>query len=311
MVSVSREELVQGLTELLPSLVGSRPPELAQRRVDAGSAKYVAALRHGQKPTGVYLMARKGTRVTALVAVSPSPFDTTIFGLPVGRVQTLEVVDVAEAPSVVRATERTARHLGFELLFARVSPSSPTVPALIERGFQIYGATVLYSGKPTTIEGASDGVYQVLERSEVAEAARVARLGFTDTHLSRDHRLDRRKGRALYESWVKAEAERGAQILMIRHNGRATAVAVIRENPLAREHLGIEQWHLHLLAVHPSAQGSGQGRRIANAACARAIGAGADIVQTGVDTGSLAAQRIYTGLGLLPSGSSIVLHKWL
>lgn len=310
MRSVAREEFVTGLIELMPTLARSRPPELAQKRIDERAARYIAALRHGGDVESVYLLARKNSRVTALAAVAPSPFDTGIFGIPIGRIQTLEVADGVEAPSVVRATERAARTLGFELLFARVSPSSPMLPALIDRDFRSFGATVLYSGRPVISKDALHGVKLARERSEVAEAARVARLGFSNTHLSRDSRLDMRKGRALYEAWVKAEADRGAQVLFIREEDRAAAVAICRTNPLAHTHLGMEQWHLHLLAVHPRFQGAGLGRRVAEAACATAVGSGAELLQTGVDTGAIAAQRIYSSVGLLPAGSSLALHKW-
>jgi GNAT superfamily N-acetyltransferase len=310
MRSVTRGEFVDAFIELLPSLGRSRPVELALRRIDERAARYVAALRHGADVEGIYLLARKGSRVTALAAVAPSPFDTEIFGLNVGLVQTLEVADGAEAPSVVRATERAARSRGFELLFGRVSPASPTLPALLDRKFAIFGATVLYSGRPVVPEVATEELELATDRRTISDAARVARHSFGDTHLSRDSRLDGRKGRTLYEAWVKAEADRGARILIKREGGRPAATAVCRENRLAREHLGVEQWHLHLLAVHPRFQGKGLGRGLAEAAGAVAIEAGAELLQTGVDTGSIAAQRVYTAMGLAPAGSSLALHKW-
>jgi ribosomal protein S18 acetylase RimI-like enzyme len=310
MRSVTRAQFAEGLVELLPNLVRSRPPELAQRRVDEGAARYIAELRHGHDDESIYLLANKGSRVTAIAAVAPSPFDSKIFGLSIGRLQTLEVADRAEAPSVVRATERSARARGFELLFARTTPSSSTLPALFDRDFKAFGATVLYSGRPQTPKEDLEGVEVAEERDEIAEAARVARLAFADTHLSRDSRLDVRKGRALYDAWIKAEADRGARVLIVRERGRVAAVALCRDNQLARIHLGIEQWHLHLLAVHPRFQGAGLGRRVAAAAGATALASGAELLQTGVDTGAIAAQRIYAGMGLLPAGSSLALHKW-
>jgi ribosomal protein S18 acetylase RimI-like enzyme len=89
------------------------------------------------------------------------------------------------------------------------------------------------------------------------------------------------------------------------------ACAVARGNDLARTHLGVEQWHLHLLAVHPRARGGGLGLALAQAAMAEAAQRGATVFQTGVDSGAVGAQRIYARLGLLPRASSLALHRWI
>jgi RimJ/RimL family protein N-acetyltransferase len=319
MTPVSRDEFTAALVELLVELHGrgggAAPPELGGLRVDERAARYVAALRHGgEAGGGGFMTARRGRRVTALAAVAPSPFDQKVFGMPVGRVQTLEAVDAAEAAVAVEAVDRRARALGLSLLHARVPSGSRALPALLSSGYQAFGATVTYAGTPLVPAGGGGGgggVEVAGSARELAEAARLARLGFGDTHLSRDERVDARRGRALYEAWVRAEADRGARVLVIRREGRAVALAVCRDNPLARQLLGVDQWHLHLLAVHPRFRGQGLGREAAGAAFSTALAAGAARVQTGVDTGALAAQRIYARAGLLPVGSSFALHRWL
>lgn len=313
MTPVSREDFAAALIELLTSAGrgAAAPPELGGLPVDDGGAAYVAALRHGTDVGGgIHLMERRGRRVAALAAVVPSAFDQEVFGLPVGRVQTLEVADRADAAAAVWAVEQAARTLRLSLLLARVAAGSRVLPALLAQGYQAFGATVTYAG-PAPAVAAGTEAELVSGAREVAEAARLARLGFEDTHLSRDERLDGQKGRALYEAWVRAEAGRGARLLVIRRDGRAAALAVCRDNPLVRQHLGLDQWHLHLLAVHPRFRGQGLGRAAAAAAFAAAAAAGARRVQTGVDTAALAAQRIYARAGLLPVGSSLALHRWL
>ncbi len=314
---VSREEFVEALVELLPTVSRGRPTEVNAARIDERVARYVAELRHGSSAQATYLLSRNGKRPSALAAVASSPFDEQILGVPVGKVLSLEVTAEAEARTAIRAADRAAIAMGFELLLARVAPDGLALPAMLASGWQAFGATILYAGTPINVRNVDPAIEVAESVEDVREAARLARLCFTDTHLSRDEGLDRAQSRALYEAWVKAEAERGATVLIARETrktherGRVQAVAVCRGNDLARQRLGLRQWHLHLLAVHPRARGTGLGLQIARAAMQTAQRAGAELVQTGVDTAAVAAQRIYTELGLLPRNSSFALHRWL
>lgn len=307
---VGHEEMIEALAELLHAS-GQRPVELSDARLDEQAIRYVLERRHGTPQPGVIFLAdRSGNRPTAAAALAPSAFDSKLFGRPIGRLVSFEVSEAAGAPAAIRAVERAAIEAGFELIFARLSPNAPALAALLDAGFHAYGATLLYAGVPPTVE-VDEGLDLIEDPQEIAEVARMARLAFEETHLSRDQRLDRQAARKVYGAWVHAEAERGATILASRRRGRVVAAAVCRDNPLAARWLGLSLWHIHLLAVHPRARGGGLGHTLAEAAASAGLARGAEQMQVGVDTGGVAAQRIYARLGLLPCNSSLALHRWL
>ncbi len=288
-----------------------RPPDLAfPIELNTRAATYLAVRRHPRDPTALYLRCYRKNAVLGIAAMARSPFDETALGIPVGRLQSIEAEEFEAAQSLVQAIEDGAHQLGIKLLLARIHPSSMALPALVERGWAVYGANVLYAGVPQETS-FPDEVESSSSPEEVHQAAQLVGHCFVDTHLSRDKLLERDRCALIYESWVRAEAERGAQLLFIRRSGQWIGLGVCRDNPTAHEYLNIDIWHLHLFAVDPRQQGQGIGTMIAQAVFSLARDRGATLVQTGVDTAHLAAQRIYSRLGLFPAGSSLVLHRWL
>lgn len=314
---VSREDLVEAAAELLPG--AGRPPELALPALGAREARYLAELRHGAAPpAAVALVAREAGRPVAVAGVLPSPFDEEVFGPPSARIVGFEALTREAAEALAdEALASASGELGARFVQARVAPASPGLAALASRGLAAFGATVLYAGEVGREGEAKDGrererVERVEGGPELEAAARAAGEARFESHLARDPRLPAGKERLVYERWVRSEADRGATVLLSRDEGGEPAgVAVLRASPLAPRLLGLELWHLHVLAVAAPFEGRGHGARLARAALAEAAAAGATLLQTGADTAALAAARLYARLGLLPRAASLALHGWL
>jgi dTDP-4-amino-4,6-dideoxy-D-galactose acyltransferase len=229
--------------------------------------------------------------------VDPLEWDSSFFGLPIGRVRE----QVAADEIALAAHEADAHHLRCTYLLARAHDVALIVRAQ-EYGFVVFDVRIELArettGHPAGMERLRTGDVQ-----DLAWLAPLVRKRFRATRFFADRRFPPERSAELYVEWLRRGLEGNPQrrILVSENDDGFVLCHIDRDSSTGT---------IELIGVAPDAAGTGLGRALI-------AGAGALFAAVAVTTANvvtqghnIAAQRLYQAHGYRTTKVGLWLHRW-
>lgn len=221
------------------------------------------------------------------------PWDTDIFGFPVGQIERISVLG-ADASTNFNAFEEWCTRHGIRLVSCRL-PHDRLVESMFleDHGFRF--VEMVYSPRLerlNAIHALPDGprieTASVADRSAIEEIAATA---FATGRFLLDHRIDAALSAERYRVWVRNSFDNPRHVVLKATIGDALVGFFIVEDKAD----GSTYWHL--TAIAPGWQGRGVGTALWRGMIARHHAAGRTAVETTISGHNTPVINLYARLG--------------
>jgi GNAT superfamily N-acetyltransferase len=236
--------------------------------------------------------------------VQISPFDSTHYGLHVGRL----VRDASDGPGELTAAIEAARRDRFAVVFVRLGDGDPLCGVLERAGHAPVDTLVtstLGSDRPAIPRNAAITVEHHDRLEDPAAVAAVASItveSMRTSHLHADPRLPAARTRELYAAWARNDVTGRAQRTIVARSERAViGYLTVLVTPGTAV--------IDLVAVTASRQGLGVGSALL-ASFIEWIG-DREIAATVGTQADNPARRLYARCGFVPTARHFTYHLWL
>ena len=243
--------------------------------------------------------------------VQPSPFDSTHYGLRVGRL----VREPGDGPGELAAAIDAARRDGCAVVFARLDDDDPLRDALDRAGHAPVDTLVTSTLGPEVPAIARTPAVAVEHHDRLGDPADVAAVAaitvesIRTSHLHADPRLPAARTHELYAAWARNDVTGRAQRTIVARSGAAPIgyLTVLAAPGTAA---------IDLVAVTSSWRGRGVGATLVASfidwIAAREAGDGGRPIVASVGTQlDNPALRLYTRCGFVPAATHVTYHLWL
>ncbi len=233
------------------------------------------------------------------LAYAPSPFESDILGVPVGRLSVAE--GEQPQPHALAALADGWRADGVWLVACRLPEASGDAESrLAEVGFRRVETLVTFRRTVTPVAAPED--VGLAEETDIVACLEVAAAAFTFDRLHADPLVPDEAADRVRAAWVTNNLRgRAAAPLVVRADGRAVGFNLCL--------LTGREAAIDLIAVHPDHQGRGCGRRLIDGALAHFHGH-ADAIRVGTQAENGPSIALYRATGFGEISRQVTLH-WI
>jgi GNAT superfamily N-acetyltransferase len=238
------------------------------------------------------------------VRIEASPFDSTHYGLSIGRL----VRDDSDGPSELSAAIETARREGFAVVFLRLADDDPLRDALARDGHAPVDTLVTSTlGRDRVAIPGNDAVAiehhdRIEDPADVAAIAAITAESIRRSHLHADPRLPIARTREVYAAWARNDVTGRAQrTITARIDGEIIGYLTVLTTPGTAV--------IDLVTVAPRWHGRRVGSRLI-ASFIDWIGDRAIVATVGTQADN-PALRLYASCGFVPTATHCTYHLWL
>lgn len=235
------------------------------------------------------------------------PWDSEVFGVPVGQIAGIEVRRLAEAGADFAGFEAWRDEAGIQLVACRLEHCRLAESMLLEsRGYRF--VEMVCSPRLSGLQAASlppaDIDLVEATAADVPALEAIAANAFVTGRYRLDWRLDPAFNAERYRFWVRSSFENPHQATLIGLlDGRPAGFFIVeRTHP--------DRYYWHLTAVAPGFQGQGIGKRLWRAVLSRHQREGVERVETTISLHNTAVLNLYSRLGFSFAPPHMTFH-WL
>lgn len=256
------------------------------------------------------MVSWEGCRPAGLVFLRDLPWDSRLFGKRMSRIEAVIYAQGVRAEHLVRDVVRRCTDEGVDHVSTRVDFADfQTIHALEANGFLLVD-TLLTLYSRCRCNAPTDGLVDY-NPSHKPSMLDIANRGFVRSRFMTDPHLGRSSARLVYSRWVEEGINGRADFIKVAIDGeRASGFVLCRKSAEQFGDHTVSIGTLDLIAVDPSRQGQGIGRRLTEAACAW-LGQTCDVYFVGTRCDNFPAIGAYLSAGFRFYSGKVGFHVWL
>ncbi len=263
---------------------------------------------------GVLIIAREGELPVGIALYYDLPWDSRIFNVRMGKIETVAARDHYTSLSLVQRMIEICQSKGVRHLSIRTEISEyPIIHALEHSGFYLVDSlSLLYADSSCTFVPADQvGILREYDVCDLPVMCQIARHAFGVNRFTADPHLDQSLAREVYVKWVCDGVAGRADFVRVAVKGdKVCGFVLCRRTTEDMPNRKIAVGVLDLLAVDPRFQGHGVGKMLINAAC-QWLSSNSRVYLVGTRSDNYPALGAYMRAGFRLYSGKVGFHAWL